>query len=93
MQHSGEYTKQLYRFLDQLREKKLTQFISQFLSNGQQVEVFTKYFNIRWSSACEWIITEELFDEKQKKEYIINTLCYSGEDKIIEIGSYNLVWE
>lgn len=93
LQHSGEYTKQLYRFLDQLREKKLTQFISQFLSNGQQVEVFTKYFNIRWSSACEWIITEELFDEKQKKEYIINTLCYSGEDKIIEIGSYNLVRE
>lgn len=93
LKHSKEYTNQLYRFLDQLRDKKPAQFIMQFLSNGVQVEAFTHYLNRRWSRACEWIISEDLFSEKQKKEYIINTFYYSDEDKIIEIGHESLVSE
>lgn len=93
--NSNMYKEQLKNFLTNIRDNKLIDFVSTMFhkeDNENDKILFVKEFNNEWDEACEWLINEEKFDQKIKREYIQKTILYS-ENCDIEQNNIELLSE
>lgn len=72
----------LARFLLQLETTKNFKFIGEFLETRRETDTFINSINHQWTNIAQCIITENDFSDEQKKQYVIDTLCYSSDQDI-----------
>lgn len=92
LKNSKEYKEQLKNFLTNIKDNKIIDFVRTMFdeeSNENDKILFVKEFNSEWDWACDWIINEEKFEHKIKREYIQKTILYS-EDYDIEQNNINI---
>ncbi|OOM05894.1 hypothetical protein [Clostridium saccharobutylicum] len=76
---------QLKNFITNIKDNKIIDFISMMFDkegNENEKVLFVKKFNSEWDEACDWIINEEKFDQKLKRDYIQKTILYSEDNDI-----------
>lgn len=78
------YNEQLQNFLGIICNTEPVEFVSQFLERNIAREKFVKEFNIYWSGANKWILSEDRFSLSQKRQYVIDTLRVSSAEVIRE---------
>ncbi|OVE68688.1 hypothetical protein CCS79_12405 [Clostridium diolis] len=85
LKNSNEYKEQLENFITNIKDNKFIDFVSTMFNNeGNENDkiLFVKEFNSEWRGACNWLINEERFDLKLKRDYIQKTILYSEDDDI-----------
>ncbi|AIY81190.1 hypothetical protein U728_919 [Clostridium botulinum 202F] len=85
LKNSNEYKEQLENFITNIKGNKFIDFVSTMFDkedNENDKILFVKEFNNKWDEACDWIINEEKFDQKIKREYIQKTVLFSKNDDI-----------
>ena len=85
LKNSIEYKEQLENFLTNIKDNKIIDFVSTMFDkeiNENDKILFVKKFNSEWYKACDWIINEEKFDQKIKREYIQKTILYAEDEDI-----------
>lgn len=79
-----KYNEQLQNFLEMIYNIEPVDFVSQFLERNIAREKFVGEFNVCWSGANKWILSEGGFSLSQKRQYVADTLCVSSEEVIRE---------
>ena len=81
--HTQSQVEYLKRFIDQLRDSKNFQFISEYLDTTTDLSTFIKFLNIEWPELFAIAFGESALTEKQLRRYSINSIYYS-DDEILE---------
>lgn len=94
LKNSSEYKEQLEKFITNIKDNNNIYFVSTMFDreiNENDKILFVKEFNSECCGACDWIINEEKFNQKIKREYIQKTILYSTGNDIDKNNSLSIV--
>lgn len=77
-------TQKLKNFMYSIWNVEPIDFVTQFLRESNKRKDFVREFNLYWTKACHWILTDDRFEVEEKRQYIATTLCVSSEETILE---------
>ncbi|WP_018932298.1 hypothetical protein [Gracilibacillus lacisalsi] len=81
--------KNLFRFINQLKENKRFEFVLQFWIIDKDRSAFIKAINHYWPRIFVDILKDSHFSDNQKQEYATDTLYYSPNKDLLELNVDN----
>lgn len=76
----------LIRFIEQLKQNKQFEFIENYISRTENLDIFILKINLYWKTFFKEIINLEVFSYEQKKNLILLTLYNCDNENIDEIN-------
>lgn len=89
LQNSNSCSSQLFRIIQQLRERKLYDFIMLFVESNRGTDSFIFAVNHQWPQFFAGVLEESNYSDAQKKSIAQKSLYFSPDTDIIEINSQN----
>jgi hypothetical protein len=89
LENGRDYKQFLTRFLEQLKSTGNFKFIGEFLDANQSKGVFIRTINDYWPEMFASITDKSAFSEEQKKQYVIDTFCFSPANDLKNLNINN----
>lgn len=76
------YNAELQQFLYNVWNTEPVEFVSGFLRADLNRKKFVEELNKYWRGACHWIVSTDGFSMDDRRTYIADTLCVSGDETL-----------